>query len=82
MIRLVLLNLVFLVIGVSQVDTTTIIGNINDTNKDVIVGARVIVQNEKTGIVRETSSDGTGNYMLTNLPASTYTIKVYTFFKH
>lgn len=78
MIKLFLTYFLTLACLFSQVDTSTIIGNIQDTNKDVIVGARIIVQNEKTGIVRENLSDGTGNYLLTNLSASTYTIKVET----
>lgn len=78
MIKLVLTWLLLTSCIFAQVDSSTITGTIQDTNKDVIIGARVLVQNEKTGNIRENVSDATGKYSIPNLSASSYTIKVET----
>lgn len=53
------------------------IGKIYDADKKIIIGAKVNVQNEKTGIVRESMTDENGSYVINNLSASNYTVKVY-----
>lgn len=60
----------------SQSDTSAIVGVIQDSEHAILAGAMVTVQNEKTGTVREATSDAEGRYTLTNLSAANYTIKV------
>jgi len=50
-------------------------GKIFDKNEEVIIGATVKIQNEKTGSVREVVTNEVGEYIITNLPASSYNVK-------
>lgn len=60
----------------SQTDAGAILGSIQDSDRAVITGATVSVQNEKTGQMRETVSNETGLYTIPNLSAANYTIKI------
>jgi hypothetical protein len=56
--------------------TGQITGTVVDNTKAVLPGVTVTVTNANTGVTRDTVTDGTGAYVLTNLLAGTYTIKV------
>ncbi|HTK36940.1 MAG TPA: TonB-dependent receptor [Pyrinomonadaceae bacterium] len=49
-------------------ETGTIRGSVVDPTGAVIPGARVSIDNESTGLSRETVADDEGNYFFTNLP--------------
>ncbi len=55
-----------------------ITGTVVDTTGAVIPGASIVAKNNKTGIERTSTSDSHGNYAVTNLNASTYTITAKT----
>src|SRR5262249_44926989 len=62
--------------GMAQVLYGSIIGDLKDSTGASLPGANVVVTNKGTGLTRETVSDATGHYVLPDLPAGTYGIKV------
>ena len=60
----------------AQISTATLVGTVKDATGAVVAGAKVDVRNVDTGIVRSTSTDGGGEYALTNLPAARYNLGV------
>ncbi len=55
----------------------TIIGTVADSSGAVIPDAQVTVTNKQTGaVVRTTTTNATGNYIVAGLPVSTYTVRV------
>ncbi len=52
----------------------TILGSVKDPGGSVIVGVKVTVTNEGTGIAQSTVSDGSGNYEITHLNPGPYTV--------
>jgi hypothetical protein len=59
-----------------QISTATLVGTVKDATGAVVAGAKVDVRNVDTGIVRSTTTDGGGEYALTNLPAARYNLSV------
>jgi hypothetical protein len=59
----------------AQTDTGRIVGTVTDSTGGVIPGVTVTATSEKTGAVRSTVSDEKGFFVLTPLPAATYTVK-------
>lgn len=63
--------------------TATLSGVVTDTSGAVIPKATITVTQTTTNAVRTVQSDDSGNYVVTNLPASTYTVSVsFTGFEH
>jgi hypothetical protein len=60
----------------AQVDTATITGVITDPSGLVIVGARIRVTNQATGLEHSTSSNEGGLYVLTALPIGKYDMEI------
>jgi hypothetical protein len=58
--------------------TGTIVGTVTDPSGGAIVGARVMITNTATGLVRETSSATDGGYVFPLLPVGTYNVSVET----
>ncbi|MGH9427022.1 MAG: carboxypeptidase regulatory-like domain-containing protein, partial [Terriglobia bacterium] len=56
----------------SQVITGTFVGNVRDSSGASIVGAKVTLLNQNTGIPFETLSNDRGEYVLPYLPPGTY----------
>lgn len=75
---LCLLLVLFISSGIllAQTATTTVLGQITDPQGAALVSAKVKVTNLSTGLVRETTSDSTGNYQITSLPPGTYRMTV------
>lgn len=78
---LLALILVFLYqssVALGQVSPTTALmkGTITDQQGGVIVGASIIATNLSTNLVRETTVNETGEYLLTQLPPGNYEIKI------
>ena len=69
----------FLVASISQCfgqATGTITGSVTDRSGAVIPAASVIVTNQETNQVRQTTADDTGKFTLTFLPVGTYSVRV------
>ncbi len=54
----------------------SISGTITDPNGAIIAGATVTATNGTSGVSRSTASGDKGNYLIGNLPAGTYSVKV------
>ena len=52
--------------------TSTLTGEVRDTNGAVIEGAQVRATNLETGLVRNVQSDGEGRYTFPALPVGAY----------
>ena len=59
-----------------QSATAGISGAVKDSNGALISGAQVTVTQKATGISREAASNGDGYFVITNLPAGIYEMKV------
>src|SRR5579862_3434856 len=75
-----LLLMLFLVVGkfgFAQEIFATLVGTVTDPSGAVIPNAMVTVHNNESGIdVRAVTTDGSGNFTVTNLAAGNYTIIV------
>jgi hypothetical protein len=60
----------------AQAVNGSIAGSVVDPQKQVLPGATVTVINEATNDARVTVTDGSGNFLVTNLQPTTYTVKV------
>src|SRR5258705_1089943 len=56
--------------------TAQLSGTVRDESGGVLPGVSVTVTQTNTGLVRTTVSDGTGGYLLTNLPTGPYRLEV------
>jgi hypothetical protein len=65
----------FSVLAWAQADTARIVGTVKDSTGGIIPGATITVVSEKTGRERTGTSNEQGDYVVTALPAATYTIK-------
>lgn len=59
-----------------QLPTATLNGIVIDPKDAVVAGGRVVATNKATGVIRETSTGAEGRYVLVNLPAATYDIRI------
>lgn len=60
----------------SQNISATLRGTIHDSAGAVIPAAEVVVKNNGTGAIHTTTSNGTGNYVVLQLPPANYTVTV------
>ena len=60
----------------AQATTATIAGTVQDTQGGVIPGAAVTVISESRGTMFETQSSNTGDFVISNIPGDTYTVRV------
>src|SRR4051794_40987488 len=60
----------------AQSDLSSITGSLKDSSGGNISGAKVTVRNESTGITREATTNESGNYIVSNIPAGRYTVTV------
>jgi hypothetical protein len=56
--------------------TAQISGTVRDNGSGVLPGADVTVTNASTGVSRSTVTDGSGQYVLTNLPLGPYRLEI------
>jgi len=59
-----------------QAESGTITGTVTDTSNAVVPGATVTVVSTTTGLTRTATTAGAGEYAITNLPPTTYTLTV------
>src|SRR5436309_10167305 len=60
----------------SQSTTGTLVGTVTDSSGAVVAGAKVKVTNEGTGIGFSTVTNSSGDYVVPNLAAASYTIQI------
>ncbi len=58
----------------AQAETATISGTATDSSGAALVGAKIVVTNEETGISQTTASGAQGRYAIAQLPAGTYDV--------
>ncbi|MFB3813156.1 MAG: TonB-dependent receptor domain-containing protein [Terriglobales bacterium] len=58
------------------VTSGTVTGDVTDASGAVLPGAKVVARNQGTGLKREAVSDGSGHFVLSQLPAGRYDISV------
>src|SRR5512132_3692630 len=63
-------------INAQQAATATLSGRVLDPNEAVVTGAPVAALQKATGVVRSTTTNGEGVFVLTNLPAGEYEVKI------
>jgi hypothetical protein len=70
-------QLILCVVGTAhaQSTTSTILGQVRAESAAALVGAEVTAIHVETGLVRTTTSDGTGHYTLAALPLGTYEVR-------
>src|SRR5262245_619094 len=79
MVRLALLFISISAFTLSaQSISGTLLGTVRDSSGAVVAGAKIRVTNEGTGISVETKGNDSGDYVIPNLAAATYTIHVET----
>jgi hypothetical protein len=59
----------------AQATSGNVAGTVKDSTGAVIPQVAITATNESTGVVTNTTSNGSGEYLIQNLPASTYTLK-------
>jgi hypothetical protein len=62
--------------GQGAVTSATLAGEVFDQSEAVVPGAKVIIRNEATGLSRETVSDSSGYFEVSQLPAGSYEVTV------
>jgi outer membrane receptor protein involved in Fe transport len=69
--------MVFLFAGsaLAQLDTAVIGGTVRDSSGAVIPGATIQIHNRDTGLVRTTTTNGSGTYQMGEIPPGVYTIE-------
>ena len=70
------LMLILAGIGLSQVTTATLYGIVQDQSGSVIAGAQITLTHEATAALRQTTTDETGEFVLTALPVGAYALKI------
>ncbi len=63
-------------VSAQQAASATLSGRITDPNGAVVAGALVIATQKATGLKRQTTSNDQGLFVLTNLPADEYDVKI------
>jgi hypothetical protein len=58
----------------AQVNTATLLGTVKDATGAAVPNASVTAKNLATDLTRSVSSDGAGNYVISNLPAGHYSV--------
>ena len=62
--------------ALAQLSSATLTGVVNDATGAVVPNASVVLHNLDTGIDTPSSTNGAGNYRLTNITPGRYTLKV------
>src|SRR5207248_10883286 len=59
-----------------QTTTATLQGVVHDASRGVVSGASVTLRDSNTGSVRTATTDGTGTYVLSYVPAGVYELTI------
>lgn len=63
-------------LALAQSDNTSVSGTIVDSSGGSIANAKIVLKNQNTGAVRETTSGSAGTYTIPSIPSGTYTLTV------
>lgn len=63
-------------VSLAQVTSGTMFGVVKDPTGAVVPGATVTVHSEAIGVTRTVATTGNGDFVVSNLPPATYTVKV------
>src|SRR3954462_14245882 len=58
----------------AQVSTADILGTVTDSSGAVLVDAKITVENPETNLTRTATTNSSGNYVISLLPAGRYNI--------
>src|SRR5437868_1204560 len=73
-LRFTLIGAMALGLVYAQTDAARLAGTVTDTSGAVIPGASITVTNERTGQSRKVQTNENGQYLVTPLPPSQYTV--------
>ncbi len=59
-------------LAMAQATTASLVGTVNDSSGAVVSQAKIEAKAVATTQIREITTDGEGNYILTNLPVGQY----------
>ncbi|HJQ26121.1 MAG TPA: TonB-dependent receptor [Blastocatellia bacterium] len=62
--------------AIAQSDQGRLVGTVRDTHNAVVAGATLTIKNERTGEERSINSTEQGQYLVTNLKPSLYTVSI------
>jgi hypothetical protein len=68
--------LLFFSSGLAQVTGGSISGSVRDASDAILPGAKVVLKNEATGTLRDTTANSTGNFIFSVVPSGSYTLTV------
>lgn len=74
--RALVLSLLAALVLAGQTFRGALLGTVTDASGAVVVGARVTLRNQDTGVARTTATDDTGFYSVSELPIGNYSIVV------
>ncbi|HWQ55963.1 MAG TPA: TonB-dependent receptor [Bryobacteraceae bacterium] len=74
MLRVLLVSLLFTVSCFSQYDTATVLGTVTDPTDAVVAGARITLENVRTGVKLNASTDTDGHYLFQNQRIGEYRV--------
>src|ERR1700733_1360505 len=74
----ILIGFVLLLAGTAfpQANTGQISGTVSDSSGAVVPGAAVAAVSDETHLESKTTTDGSGHYLVINLPVGTYSVRV------
>ena len=62
--------------ALAQLDTGSVLGTVFDSSRAVVASARVVIENQGTGVAVESMTDAQGNFLVPVLPVGTYRVTV------
>ena len=62
--------------ALAQLDTGSVLGTVFDPSGAVVPSARIVVENQGTGVAVTSTTDSQGNYLVPVLPVGTYRVTV------
>jgi hypothetical protein len=62
----------------AQISSATLVGTVTDPTGAAVAGATVEARNNATSVMRSAKTDGSGQYVIPDLPAAHYTLTVST----
>ena len=57
-----------------QYDTATVLGTLTDSTEAVVAGAKITLENIRTGVTQTTTTDGNGGYLFINQRIGEYRV--------
>ena len=70
------ISLIAILPALPQTYRSAIVGTVADASGSVILGAKVVIQQQESGLERTTSTGSHGEFQVASLPAGDYSIEV------